>query len=86
MNTRKNLGKIVQSTRKQTGKTQVALSQQTGIHKSTLSEIENGHFTGSLAIYERYLDALDLTLQVIPKQKKLPDWEEIDSLFAEGDE
>lgn len=41
----------------------------TGINKATLSQIENGKFSGSLDIFERYLDALDLQFTVEPKKR-----------------
>ncbi|WP_417526720.1 helix-turn-helix domain-containing protein [Marinomonas shanghaiensis] len=71
--------------RKAMKKTQKQIAEQTGIHKSTLSLIENGHFTGSLDILQRYLDAVGLTLDVTPKKHRLPQWDEIETLFAEDD-
>jgi transcriptional regulator with XRE-family HTH domain len=58
-------------------KTQKQIAEQTGIHKSTLSLIENGHFSGSLDILQRYLDAVGLTLDVTPKKHRLPQWDAI---------
>ncbi len=75
----------MQAARKNSKQTQAQLSEQTGIHKSTLSAIENGRFTGSLAIYERYIDALGLELLLVPKQRQLPDWDEIETLFGEDE-
>ncbi|TPE54312.1 helix-turn-helix transcriptional regulator [Maribrevibacterium harenarium] len=86
MSNRQQLGQKIRDARKQLGKTQKQLAEQTHINKSTLSLIENGHFTGSLDIYERYLDAVGLTLEVSAKRHQLPSWEEIDDLFREEDE
>lgn len=85
MATRQQIGKHIAQARKTLGHTQKQLAETTGIHKSTLSEIENGRFTGSLDIFERYLDAVGLELNVAPKQHQLPDWDALDNLFAEDD-
>ncbi|CAM3825844.1 DNA-binding transcriptional repressor PuuR [Vibrio aerogenes CECT 7868] len=86
MASRVSMGKQVAYQRKQLGMTQQKMAEKTGIHKTTLSEIENGRFTGSLDIFERYLDAVGLELQVEVKRHKLPDWDEIEELFREENE
>ncbi|UTM60070.1 helix-turn-helix domain-containing protein [Photobacterium sp. CCB-ST2H9] len=83
MASRDTIGKAVAQARKTLGATQKQMAERTGIHKTTLSEIENGRFTGSLDIFERYLDAVGLQLEVIPKQHQLPDWDDIENLFDE---
>lgn len=85
MATRIEIGKAVRAGRAERGFTQLALSELTGIHKSTISEIENGRFSGSFDIFERVLNALDLTFDVVHKQHRLPDWDELDRLFTESD-
>jgi transcriptional regulator with XRE-family HTH domain len=85
MATRIEIGKAVRAGRAERGFTQLALSELTGINKSTISEIENGRFSGSFDIFERVLNALDLTFDVVHKQRRLPDWDELDTLFAESD-
>jgi len=84
MSRRKNNGNKIALARKDLGLTQKQMAAKTGINKATLSQIENGKFSGSLDILERYLDALDLQLTVEPKKRQLPDWDELDTLF--GDE
>jgi transcriptional regulator with XRE-family HTH domain len=84
MNRRSINGSKIASARKELNFTQKYVAEKTGINKSTLSQIENGKFSGSLDILERYLDALGLQLAVAPKKRKLPDWDELDNLF--GDE
>lgn len=59
------------------------MSKETNIHKTTISEMENGRFSGAFSIIETYLDALGLDVYVAPKAKKLPRWDEIDELFGE---
>ncbi len=83
MNNREENGRLIAQTRKEQAYTQQEMSRQTGINKSTLSQIENGRFSGSLDIYERYIDALGLQFIVEPKIRKLPDWDEIKTLFGE---
>ena len=85
MATRSEIGKIIAQSRKALGRTQKQISAQIGINTTTLSEIENGRFSGSLEILEHYIDAVGLQLEVKPKQHRLPDWDEIETLFAEDD-
>ncbi|ADN00223.1 hypothetical protein Dda3937_02160 [Dickeya dadantii 3937] len=85
MASRESMGKTIASTRKACGLTQKQVAEQTGINKTTLSEIENGRFTGSLDIFERYLDAVGLQLELTTKQHRLPGWDEVDKLFAEDE-
>ncbi|OEF94666.1 helix-turn-helix domain-containing protein [Vibrio splendidus] len=63
--------------------TQVQVSELTRINKTTISEIENGRFTGSFDIFERLLNAVDLQFEVVEKTHQLPDWDEVEELFAE---
>ena len=83
MSARKFIGSKAKDMRKRSEQTQKRLSEVTGLPQSTLSEIENGRFTGSLDILERYLDALGLELTVTEKAQRLPDWDELDTLFED---
>lgn len=85
MSSRQQIGETIAHARKALGRTQKQLSEATGIHKSTLSEIENGRFTGSLDIFERYLDAVGLEISATPKQHQLPDWDELNDLFGDDE-
>ncbi|RZH32125.1 XRE family transcriptional regulator [Acinetobacter pittii] len=82
---RDEIGKKVRVARKSKGYTQQELSKLTRINKTTISEIENGRFTGSFDIFERLLDEVGLQFEVVPKKHILPDWDEIEALFAEKD-
>ncbi|WP_353142553.1 helix-turn-helix domain-containing protein [Acinetobacter pragensis] len=86
MASRLEIGKKVRRERKALGYTQQKLSELTRINKTTISEIENGRFTGSFDIFERVLDAVDLQFDVSPKQHSLPHWDEIESMFDEDEE
>ncbi|MEZ8493483.1 helix-turn-helix domain-containing protein [Vibrio splendidus] len=83
---RSEIGLKVKHARKDKGWTQVQVSKLTRINKTTISEIENGRFTGSFDIFERLLNAVDLQFEVVEKIHQLPSWDEIEELFAEDDD
>ena len=85
MSSRADIGKQISTSRKALGYTQQKLSDIAGINKTTISEIENGRFTGSFDIFERLLDAVDLQFEVTSKQHSLPDWDTIEDIFSEDD-
>ncbi|MBH0001119.1 MULTISPECIES: helix-turn-helix domain-containing protein [unclassified Pseudoalteromonas] len=85
MSSRADIGKQISTSRKALGYTQQKLSEIAGINKTTISEIENGRFTGSFDIFERLLDAVDLQFEVTSKQHSLPDWDTIEDIFSEDD-
>jgi transcriptional regulator with XRE-family HTH domain len=85
MANRVEIGKKVSVSRKALGYTQQKLSEITSINKTTISEIENGRFTGSFDIFERLLDAVDLQFDVSQKKYSLPDWDEIENIFSEDE-
>ncbi|MBI1453357.1 helix-turn-helix domain-containing protein [Acinetobacter sp. FL51] len=86
MANRVEIGKKVRLERKALGFTQRELSELTRINKTTISEIENGRFTGSFDIFERVLDAVGLQFDVSPKQHSLPHWDDIENMFSEDSE
>lgn len=86
MANRVEIGKKVSLERKALGFTQRELSELTRINKTTISEIENGRFTGSFDIFERVLDAVGLQFDVSPKQHSLPHWDDIKNMFSEDSE
>ena len=83
MSSRADIGKQMSTSRKALGYKQQKLSEIAGINKTTISEIENGRFTGSFDIFERLLDAVDLQFEVTSKQHSLPDWDTIEDIFSE---
>ena len=85
MASRAEIGKKIRAARKILGYTQQKLSELIRINKTTISEIENGRFTGSFDIFERVLDAVGLQFEVGEKKHTLPDWDEIESMFSEED-
>ena len=86
MASKTEMGKKVRVARKTLGYTQQNLSELTMINKTTISEIENGRFTGAFYIFEHVLDAVGLQFEVTEKKHTLPNWDQIESMFSEDDE
>lgn len=86
MASRKEIGEKIKLARKNLGYTQKTVSERSGVHKTTISEIENGHFTGSYDLFEKVLNCVSLQFDVVPKEYRLPRWDEIEFLFKEDDE
>ncbi|MFS1934748.1 helix-turn-helix domain-containing protein [Vibrio splendidus] len=61
---RSEIGLKVKQARNVMGLTQIQVSKLTRINKTTISEIENGRFTGSFDIFERLLNAVNLQFEV----------------------
>ena len=85
MNKRQANGKLIAKARKKHSKTQSDMTKICNVNKSTISQIENGKFSGSLDIFERYIDSLGLQLTVQPKEHQLPSWDELDDMFLEDE-
>mgnify|MGYP002734829175 CR=1 FL=1 len=83
MASRKEIGEKIRLARKNLGYTQKTVSEKSRVNKTTISEIENGHFTGSFDLFEKVLNCVDLQFEVTPKKHKLPSWDEIEFLFRE---
>ena len=76
MASKTEIGKKVRAARKTLGYTQQNLSELTMINKTTISEIENGRFTGAFYIFEHVLDAVGLQFEVTEKKHILPNLDE----------
>lgn len=85
MATRGEIGIEIRLARKALGYTQKTLSEKCKVNKTTISEIENGLFTGSFDIFERVINGVDLQFEVVKKRHKFPRWDEIKTIFAEDD-
>ncbi|MEI8633112.1 transcriptional regulator [Vibrio sp. PP-XX7] len=56
--------------------TQFQLSALAAINKTTISEVENGRFTGSFLIFWKgYWMLLTSQFDIITKEHSLPDWD-----------
>jgi transcriptional regulator with XRE-family HTH domain len=80
---RKEIGEQIKLARKKLGYTQKTVSEKSRVNKTTISEIENGHFTGSFDLFEKVLNCVDLQFEVVPKKHTFPHWDEIEFLFRE---
>lgn len=85
MASRAEIGVKIREARRKLDYTQQMMAKKSGVNKSTISEIENGRFTGSFDIFERLIDAVGLQFEVTPKKRNLPNWNDIDTLFSEED-
>lgn len=85
MASRKEIGIKIRLARKALGYTQKTLSQKTTVNKTTISEIENGRFTGSFDIFESVIDGVGLQFEVRKKKLVLPHWDEIKTIFEEDE-
>ncbi|MHC5172145.1 helix-turn-helix domain-containing protein (plasmid) [Acinetobacter johnsonii] len=86
MASRKEIGEKIKLARRNLGYTQKTVSERSGVHKTTISEIENGHFTGSYDLFEKVLSCVGLQFDVVAKERRFPHWDEIESLFKEDDD
>lgn len=85
MDSRKEIGEKIKLARKNLGYTQKTVSQKSGVNKTTISEIENGHFKGAFYLFEAVLNCVGLQFQVVPKKHRFPHWDEIEALFKEDE-
>lgn len=75
----KAIGTKCRERRKAKGWTQTTASSRAGVHRTVISEIENGVYTGSLKSLILYLTALELILSV--QSVGLPQLDELETLF-----
>ena len=68
MASRKEIGEKIKLARKTLGYTQKTVSERSGVNKTTISEIENGHFTGSFDLFEKVMNCMELQFEVVPKK------------------
>ncbi|WP_305810064.1 helix-turn-helix domain-containing protein [Photobacterium kishitanii] len=64
---RVEIGIQIRTYRKKLGLTQKQLYEKTHVHKNTISEMENGRFSGSFDLFEKVLDAIGLAFVVTAK-------------------
>ena len=85
MASREEMGKVIRDARKAMAMTQQDVTNATGVNNTTVSKIENGHFTGSFDIFEKVVDSVGLQFEVSKKKNTLPKWDSINDLFGEDD-
>lgn len=73
------IGKKCQEKRKAKGWTQSTAGTYAGVHRSVISQIENGLYSGSLKALTLYLNALEMRLAV--QSAGMPQLDELEALF-----
>jgi transcriptional regulator with XRE-family HTH domain len=81
----KNIGSELKAARKAKGVTQKTMAAYTGIVYSTISKMENGRYTGSVDLLEKYTNAVGLELTVKHKAHIFPRFDQLKQLFPEDD-
>lgn len=64
---RVEIGIQIRAYRKKLGLTQKQLYEKTHVHKNTISEMENGRFSGSFDLFEKVVDVIGLAFVVTAK-------------------
>ncbi|MGK3127674.1 helix-turn-helix transcriptional regulator [Pantoea sp. C8B4] len=59
--------------------TQATAALHSGVHRTVISQIENGLYSGSLKVLTLYLNALELKLSV--QSAGIPQLDELEALF-----
>lgn len=77
----REIGKKCQEKRKANGWTQATAGTYAGIHRTVISQIENGHYSGSLKVLTLYLNTLGLKLTV--QSAGIPQLDELKALFSD---
>jgi transcriptional regulator with XRE-family HTH domain len=73
------IGRKCQEKRKAKKWTQAIASLHSGVHRTVISQIENGLYSGSLKVLTLYLNALELKLSV--QSAGIPQLDELEALF-----
>ncbi|MGK3115433.1 helix-turn-helix domain-containing protein [Candidatus Pantoea formicae] len=73
------IGQKCQEKRKAKGWTQSTAATHAGIHRTVISQIENGLYSGSLKALTLYLNALEMKLSV--QSAGMPQLDELEALF-----
>ncbi len=74
-----DIGRKCQEKRKTKKWTQAIASSHSGVHRTVISQIENGLYSGSLKVLTLYLNALELKLSV--QSAGIPQLDELEALF-----
>ncbi|MDF7627866.1 helix-turn-helix transcriptional regulator [Erwiniaceae bacterium L1_55_4] len=76
-----DIGRKCQEKRKAKRWTQAKAALHSGVHRTVISQIENGHYSGSLKALTFYLNALGLKLSV--QSVGTPQLDELEALFSD---
>ena len=73
------IGRKCQEKRKAKRWTQAKAALHSGVHRTVISQIENGLYSGSLKVLTLYLNTLELKLSV--QSAGIPQLDELEELF-----
>jgi len=82
----KAIGQTLSHWRKEQGFTQQAVSKKVKIDRQTISTIERGQFTGSLAILLRYANYAGYELGLAPRLSPFPTLDSLKDRYGDDDE
>lgn len=75
------IGLQLKAERKKQKLSQLDAAEKLGCDRAVLSRIENGHFQGSLQIYERYLNLLGFELTIIHISPDRPSLDNMEGIY-----
>jgi transcriptional regulator with XRE-family HTH domain len=78
---RASIGIQLKTERKKQKLTQLDAAKTLGCDRAVLSRIENGHFQGSLQMFEHYLNLLRFELAIAPISASRPTLDNMDGLY-----
>lgn len=76
-------GSLIVNKRKANGWTQAYVSSQTGLSRNQIIAMEKGTFTGGIKYLRKYLDLLNLRINIVEENDGLPQLEELSELFGD---
>tara|TARA_R110001583_G_scaffold184071_1_gene343115 strand:+ start:590 stop:844 length:255 start_codon:yes stop_codon:yes gene_type:complete len=83
MMSRVSIGLALKAERKRQKMSQSDAAEKLSCDRAILSRIENGHFQGSLQIYERYLNLLGFELTICPIAPQRPSLDNMAGVYDE---
>jgi transcriptional regulator with XRE-family HTH domain len=78
---RATIGIQLKAQRKNQKLSQLDAAEKPNCDRAVLSRIENGHFQGSLQIYERYINLLGFELTINPIAPSRPSLDNMEGLY-----
>lgn len=79
-------GSALKQKRRERKLTQQDIAEKTGLSRNQVIAMEKGTFTGGVKYLLRYLEFLNMKIQLIDNIRSFPQLEELADLFREDDE
>ena len=83
MTSRQQIGSQLKTERKVRGLSQADIAVAIDTDRAVISKIENGKYTGSLKVFERYLTHLGFQLLIGKVKPQRPQFDELEALFPD---